>query len=307
MFLKQLEYFCAVAKYGNFTKAAEACFVSQSAISQQIKALETEFGCKLIDRKGRSFTLTNAGEHLAHRGRELLNEAESLRYEIEDIAYERPSKLSIGYLNRYDGLEIAGAVGAFVRRHPTVEVTATPDSHDALKDAVEKHELDVTFSDKRRSFSPDYNNHYLTTCYDFVEVSLVNPLSNEDTLTVKQLENQTCIVLATPEQEKTEYDYYRNVMSFPCDFVTAASMEQARLLVAANRGILPVESRNSEPLQCNVTKRIPLIGPDPFTLSDTQLKHDYYAYWPKDASNIYIEEFVGILDDLFATPAQTSA
>ena len=39
MLLKQLEYFCAVAKYNNFTKAAEACFVSQSAISQQIKAL----------------------------------------------------------------------------------------------------------------------------------------------------------------------------------------------------------------------------------------------------------------------------
>ena len=244
---------------------------------------------------------------MAHRGQALLNDAEALRYEVEDIAYDRPSKLSIGYLNRYDGLEIAGAVGAFVRRHPTVEVTTISNSHDGLKEAVEKRELDVTFNDKRRSFSADFNNHYLTTCYDFVEVSTSNPLANNDTLTIKQLEGQTCIVLATPDQQKTEHNHYRHVLNYPCDFTAATSMEQARFLVAANRGILPVESRDERPCEDNVMKRIPLVGPDPFALSNERLTHDYYAYWPKDCTNPYVEEFVGILDELFATPTRTSA
>ena len=84
MELKQIEYFCAVARLGSFTKAADECFVSQSAISQQIKALEADFECDLVARQGRSFTLTPAGECLARRGKELLDVAcpswRSVRY-----------------------------------------------------------------------------------------------------------------------------------------------------------------------------------------------------------------------------------
>lgn len=48
MLFKQIEYFVAVVKYKSFTEAAEQCFVSQSAISQQIKSLEKELGVDLI-------------------------------------------------------------------------------------------------------------------------------------------------------------------------------------------------------------------------------------------------------------------
>ncbi|MBP3797351.1 MAG: LysR family transcriptional regulator [Ruminococcus sp.] len=61
--LKQIRYFQSVVKLGSFTEAAEEHYISQSAISQQIKALEDELGVKLLERKKRSFTLTEAGEY----------------------------------------------------------------------------------------------------------------------------------------------------------------------------------------------------------------------------------------------------
>lgn len=55
MLLKYMTYFIAVVDAGSFTKAAEECYISQSAISQQIKALEKELGVDLIKREHRSF------------------------------------------------------------------------------------------------------------------------------------------------------------------------------------------------------------------------------------------------------------
>lgn len=64
MMLRQMQYFHAVVRTGSFTAAAEECFISQSAISQQIKALENDLGVKLLVRENRSFHLTKAGEYL---------------------------------------------------------------------------------------------------------------------------------------------------------------------------------------------------------------------------------------------------
>lgn len=60
--LNQVRYFQAVVRLGSFTRAAEECNISQSAISQQVKALEQELGVVLLERAGRSFSLTPAGE-----------------------------------------------------------------------------------------------------------------------------------------------------------------------------------------------------------------------------------------------------
>lgn len=70
--LKQIKYFMAVVECNSFTQAAEQCFISQSAISQQINALEEDLGVKLIKREKRKFTVTPAGEYLYQNGAALL-------------------------------------------------------------------------------------------------------------------------------------------------------------------------------------------------------------------------------------------
>lgn len=69
MLLRQIKYFVTVVDTGSFTEAAEECFISQSAISQQILSLEKELGVQLLVRSTRRFTLTEPGKYLYSHGK----------------------------------------------------------------------------------------------------------------------------------------------------------------------------------------------------------------------------------------------
>ncbi|MBO6094038.1 MAG: LysR family transcriptional regulator, partial [Oscillospiraceae bacterium] len=60
---RQMRYFIAVVETNSFFEAGEVCHISQSAISQQIKALEDELQVQLLERHGRKFTVTPAGQY----------------------------------------------------------------------------------------------------------------------------------------------------------------------------------------------------------------------------------------------------
>ena len=84
--LRQIRYFQAVVGNNSFSEAAEECHISQSAISQQIKALETELGFSLLERKNRKFALTPAGEHFYRKSLILLADYEQICSEAAKIA-----------------------------------------------------------------------------------------------------------------------------------------------------------------------------------------------------------------------------
>ena len=86
----QLRYFAAAARIGNFSRAAEACYISQPSLSLQIARLETEVGTALFIRQGRTVILTDAGRTLAeYAERILLLEAEGRRAVREIVGLER--------------------------------------------------------------------------------------------------------------------------------------------------------------------------------------------------------------------------
>lgn len=83
--LKQLKYFMTVVDCNSFTEAAEQCYISQSAISQQISALEQDLGVLLLKREKRKFSLTPAGEYLYQQCRGLLEQVEAVKRETVRI------------------------------------------------------------------------------------------------------------------------------------------------------------------------------------------------------------------------------
>ena len=76
--LRQLRYLLALAEHLNFTRAAEACYVSQSTLSAGIKELETTLGVQLVERDKQTVTLTQSGVEVAARARRVLASAEDL-------------------------------------------------------------------------------------------------------------------------------------------------------------------------------------------------------------------------------------
>lgn len=297
MELRQVQYFCAVVETGSFTQAAEKCLVSQSAISQQVKALEREFGFELLTRRGRSFTVTPAGELFARKATALLDQLEDLRYEAEGVANGWATTLSVGYLNRYEGWEVQGAITAFCARHPHIPVHARTGSHDTLYYLIRNHEVDVLFSDRRRALSDTFFNRHLFDGWQYVEVSEASGVAWATELTVADLAQSPCILIASPDQEDVERVYYSDVLGFRSDFLFARSREEGRMMVAGNRGFMPIETRTQTGRTGSAIRRIPLVG------QNGQLKSEYYAYWPKDRTNNLIEEFADLLESMFEDDA----
>src|SRR5262249_51042539 len=86
MEMHQLRYFAKVAELGNVTRAAEACFVSQPSLSQQINKLEAELGQPLLERAGRGIRLTEAGRAFKEYADQILALVDDARARLMDSA-----------------------------------------------------------------------------------------------------------------------------------------------------------------------------------------------------------------------------
>src|ERR1700748_2409240 len=98
MEMNQLRYMAALARTGNFSRAAEQCRVSQPSLSQQIQKLEEELGERLFDRMKRQTKLTAHGEVVLRRAVRILEEAETAIREASDARSLLSGALTIGVL-----------------------------------------------------------------------------------------------------------------------------------------------------------------------------------------------------------------
>lgn len=112
--LRQIKYFQAVVRHNSFSEAAEECHISQSAISQQIQALEKELGFPLLERKNRRFSLTPAGEHFYKKSLILIADYERLCIEAAKIARADEAVLHI-----HRRIAVSASAAAFAnQRYP---------------------------------------------------------------------------------------------------------------------------------------------------------------------------------------------
>ena len=193
---KQMQYFISVVETQSFTKAAEECYISQSAISQQIKALEDELHVKLLVRNKRSFTLTAAGEYFYEHSKEILNDVSVLCQKTREIE-EDENILKIGYLRGYHGKEIRETIIDFCNLYPDVSIELKRGNHEELYNYLISGEASLVMSDQRRAFHEDYVNYHLLHMDCYIEMSANHSLSQKDFVDVEDLKNETCILVAT--------------------------------------------------------------------------------------------------------------
>ena len=292
MLLRQIKYFVTVVDCNSFTEAAERLFISQSAISQQIQALEKELGVQLIIRQNRRFSLTPAGEYFYRRGKGLLDEADEICRETIRIGQDDESTLRIGYLRCYSGQELYQAVAEFSRLYPEVSIHIVNGTHEELYDLLRFGGVDVILSDQRRAFSEEYVNFQLLSCGCYAELSVQNPLSAEQSVQLEELKRLPCILISSREQQNVEQDYYKNTLGFGGSFLFAENLEEGRLMVVGGRGFLPIESIGTLPPVGASIRRLPVCR------GDRQIFRNYCLFWNKEHGNYYIEEFAGLLKNL---------
>ena len=287
-----MKYFITVVECNSFTEAAEQCYISQSAISQQIRSLEKELGVELIHRENRSFTLTPAGKYFYEQSKGILNEVEDIRRETFRIGKDKEMELKIGYLRCYSGQELHQAVAEFSRLYPEVSIHIVNGTHEELYDLLRFGGADLVLTDQRRAFSDKYANFQLLKCGCYAELSVRSPLAEQESVTMEELKRQACILISSREQQNIEEDYYKNTLGFGGRFLFAENLEEGRLMVAGNRGFLPVERVGTLPPCGTGVKRLPVME------QGQQLKRNYCLFWVKENASYYIEEFAEILRKL---------
>ncbi|WP_270449998.1 LysR family transcriptional regulator [Kocuria marina] len=97
MELRQLNYFIAVAEERHFGRAAKRLHMAQPPLSQQIRQLEEQLGVKLLDRTTRRVDLTPAGQELLDRGRQIINEVETLKADVYQVGNGATGVLRVGF------------------------------------------------------------------------------------------------------------------------------------------------------------------------------------------------------------------
>ena len=291
--IRQIRYFQSVVRNNSFSEAAEECHISQSAISQQIQALERELGFYLLERKNRKFILTPAGEYFYKKSLVLIADYEQMCREAGKLAKDDKTTLAIGYLRCYSGQEFHLALEEFSAKYPDVSVKIEYGNHEELYELLRTGGVDLVLNDQRRAFSDQYVNLILTTGNEYVEISSRNPIASLPSITPLELKNIPCILVASKEQRENEQEYYKGVVGFQGDFLYAENLEEARLMVIGGQGFMPVEGvKRAENFGSSIS-RIPLFR------DGSKITRNYCAFWKKGNSGYYIEEFADILKGKF--------
>jgi DNA-binding transcriptional LysR family regulator len=143
MELRQLEYLVAVAEEANFTRAARRVHISQSGVSAQIRQLEHDLGATLIDRSGRTATLTEAGKAALVHARDALAAAAALRQSVGEVTGLLSGRLTVGMVTACTVTALFDALATFHRAHPGVAVTLLEDNSAALTEHVRSGAVDI--------------------------------------------------------------------------------------------------------------------------------------------------------------------
>jgi LysR family transcriptional regulator, hydrogen peroxide-inducible genes activator len=143
MEIHQLRYFCAAARTGNFTRAAEQEHVAQPSLSQQILKLEDELGVPLFDRLGRKVRLTHSGEAFLLRAQRILHDLAEAKTEIQDMAGGHKGSLTLGAIPTIAPYFLPDRLAQFAKQHPMIEVNVIEETTAVLLNHLHEGKIDL--------------------------------------------------------------------------------------------------------------------------------------------------------------------
>ena len=146
MHINQLKYFVAVAEHQSFTKAATQYYISQTAITQQIHALETAMGIELIDRSTRPISLTPAGQTFLTEARAILKHMDTAVWRTREASTGLMGSLRVGFTKGYEQSDLPRRLREFHREFPNILITCYRDDTDALAAGLLNMEYDIIFT-----------------------------------------------------------------------------------------------------------------------------------------------------------------
>ncbi len=187
MEIQQLNYFIKTAEVLHFTQAAELCFITQSALSQQIKKLEEELGMPLFIRIGKKVQLTEAGVVFLLHAKQVIENVENSKQAIEDLNEMIGGELRIGVTYIF-GLLVLSIVNSFAKRFPKLKIVIEYDSTEPLKNKLINNKLDLVLVISSNIMESPIQYIPLFSSNLVMAVAKTHPLAALDSIAFKKIE-----------------------------------------------------------------------------------------------------------------------
>ena len=140
---RRLQVFHAVAKQSSFTKAAETLFMTQPAVTFQIKQLEEHFNTRLFDRTHNRISLTDAGERVYEYAAQIFDLYAKMDNAVRDMTGEISGVLIIGASTTIAEYMLPSLLGDFKKKYPDVNVHLKVSNSDGIVHMVENNDIDL--------------------------------------------------------------------------------------------------------------------------------------------------------------------
>jgi DNA-binding transcriptional LysR family regulator len=276
MNIDQIKAFHKVAAAGSFTKAARELFLTQSAVSQQIRALEDEIGGRLFDRSGKKIRLTGEGEVLLAYSERLFDLHEEIEKLFGSLKTLQKGKIAVGATAVVGTYFMPAVISAYHRQYPGIEIDLQMGNSEQILRMILDREVDLGIAGmvKKRA---TLNSVFIHREQLLFVCSPQNPLAARKSVVLGELDRIPFIwrERGTQTLALVKRWFHENAGGdFPHQTLSLANMEAAKRIVEEGYGvtIIPATAARRE-IDAGLLKRLDVEG---FALTV-----DYGLFYPK--------------------------
>jgi len=237
MNFRSLQYLVKLAELKHFSKAAEACFVSQPTLSTQIRKLEEELGVSLVERAPRHVMLTPIGEDIAHRAQHVLRDIENIKTAARRSKNPATGTIKLGIFPTLAPYLLPHVIPEIRKNFPELKLQLAEEKTEDILNMLDQGRLDagllaLPVDDPGLDMEVLFEEPFVTA------MPANHPLSDKKTICIKDLEGQELLLL---EEGHCLRQHALAVCKLAgaherVDF-HATSMETLRQMVATNAGV----------------------------------------------------------------------
>lgn len=295
MNINQLRYFVSVAGFRSFTQAADYHFLTQTAITQQIKALEETLGLQLIDRRKRPIELTAAGNVFYHKAKAILAQVDEAVSRTREASKGAAGTIRIGYEKGYERSNLSDRLRAFHRAYPSILFTCIRADTDRLAAMLMSDELDAIFAWDSTNLrgNPDIASRLDMRSRLMAALYSSHPLANRSSLERRDLKDETILFMSPSASGESFGDVhfmqmYERAGYVPNILLRGNDIESLLMMAAAEEGITIVPSYSVAKLNnADNLCFVPMEGEEEY--------EEIFLLWKNSRSNAAMDFFLSFM------------
>lgn len=200
-----MRYFVKVAECANFTRAAEELYVTQPMLTRAIKALEEDFGVKLIERTSKSFVLTDAGKILYQQAIEMLHKYDDIYHAVDDVKSIQKGQVRMSIPGVLIDVYFAPLLAEFGKKYPGIDISIIEEGSKETAKSVMSGKVDLGLAMLPLEYASEMNTYIVISDSVYVLINKDHPLTRFDVIPVEELKGQSIITFGDTSTLHSEF------------------------------------------------------------------------------------------------------